>query len=260
MSNENPRQEEISSNTSYALINEGQEATRISFTGLALPLSEGEIHFLWWFMFEAGIMVPETREHLRQSWGFCERHSWGWLGIECSYLNHFVHGPAVLYEDLIEHAQTAFSRSLYSLRLQGRLRSRKPCPMCDSGYGPQSKGYPKPEALKRGRDLTNLRSFAGQARPYWEKYACGLCLGQPNSEFLCRLHLLNELSQGQLASKELDKQKHFMVDYLAEQIKIYSRSFIWQWNHTRTTEGEASLITAIGWCCGWRELLRILES
>ena len=51
-----------------------------------------------------------------------------------------------------------------------------------------------------------------------------------------------------------------MVDYLSEQIKNYSRSFRWELRNTRTTENGASLITAIGWCCGWAELLRILNN
>ncbi len=261
MGNKNPGPEKIPSIIPKALIShEGQPAMQSPPPGPPLCLSEGEIHFLWWFMFEAGIMTPETRQHLRQSWGFCERHTWGWLSMEYSYWPSCVMGPAILYEDLIEHAQAAFTRPLYSLSLPHRLRSRKPCLMCESGYGPQSTGYPNQEALIRGRNLTNLRSLAKETRRYWDKYLCGLCLGKSESFFLCRPHLLNELSRGRLKSKELERQKHFVIDYLFEQLKIYSHSFTWEYRSTRTAEGEASLITAAGWCCGWRELLKILES
>ena len=207
-------------------------------------------------------MSPETREHLRRSWGFCERHAWGWLTMECSILKRFVHGPAVLYDDLIERARTSFTKPLYSLSLQHRLRTREPCRMCALGYGPQTTGYPDKRILERGHDLTNLRSFAGDTQPYWEKYACRLCLGkeEANSGLLCRYHLIEELSHRRLKHKDLDAQKHIFLDYLVPQLRTYSRSFVWEFRNTLTAEGEASLIIAIGWCCGWRELLRLLES
>jgi hypothetical protein len=42
-------------------------------------LSEGEIHFHYWFI-QGSIMIPETRCRLRRAWGLCERHAWGSIG------------------------------------------------------------------------------------------------------------------------------------------------------------------------------------
>jgi len=223
-----------------------------------LLLSKGEIHCLWSFMLWASIMNPETRRHLRQSWGLCERHGWGWLTMECSLRQDYLHGPAILYEDIMERARVAFVGRLHFKALQRRLRNRDQCLMCDMGYGPQSIGYPDKETLKAGRDFSNLRSFALKTRRYWEKYVCKLCMGEQGEGLLCRPHLLSELSYERLSQKDIDIQKHF-VDYMSEQVRIYARSFRWEWRGTKTVENEASLIMAIGWCYGWTELLRIIS-
>jgi hypothetical protein len=228
-------------------------------TDVPLHLSEGEINFLWWFMMEASIMVPETRDHLRRTWGLCQRHAWGWLAIECSFREDFLHGPAILYEDIMERAQLVFSRRLNSLTWQHGLKNREQCLMCDLGFGPQSTGSPNQKILQRARDFTNLKSFARKTRQYWEKYVCGLCSGKQNGGFLCRPHLLSELSQRRLKHTDIDLEKRFVVGYLSRQIKDYSRSFRWEYRNARTVENEASLITAIGWCSGWTELLRIID-
>jgi hypothetical protein len=228
-------------------------------TGVPLHLSEGEINFLWWFMMEAGIMVPETRNHLRRAWGLCQRHAWGWLAIECSFREDFLHGPAILYEDILERAQLVFTRRLNSITWQLGLKNREQCLMCDLGYGPESTGSPNQKTLERARDFTNLKSFARKTHQYWGKYICGLCIGQQNGGFICRPHLLSELAHGRLKRIDIDSEKHIFVDYLSGQVKDYSRSFRWEYRNTRTVENEASLITAIGWCSGWTELLRILD-
>jgi hypothetical protein len=222
-------------------------------------LSEGELHYLWSFLIWGSLMVPEVRKHLRQSWGFCERHAWGWLAMECSFRPDFLHGPAVLYNDLIERAHLAFTGVAYSLNLRRRLRNREQCLMCDMGYGPHSRGYPDEYVLKHGRDLTNLEKFAAKTSQYWGKYVCGPCMGRQDRELVCRPHLLHELSSGRLNGADIDIQRHFVVDYVFEQVSVYARSFRWECRDTKTLEGEASLITAIGWCSGWAELLKLLS-
>jgi hypothetical protein len=122
--------------------------------------------------------------------------------------------------------------------------------MCGMDYGPESIGYPNRKALKEGRDLTNLRSFALETKPYWQQYVCGLCLGQEGQGVLCRPHLLSMLSHGRSTEGGVEAQKR-LVEYLAEQLAAYSRSFRWGWHDTETTENKAALITAIGWCSGW---------
>jgi len=235
-------------------------STAVEIAGYRVPLrlSEGEVHYLWSFMIWGSLMVPEIRRRLRNSWGFCERHAWSWLVMECSFRPDFLHGPALLYKDLMERGRLAFTGGPHSSTSGRRLRNRKQCLMCDMGYGPDSKGYPDAYVLKHGRDLTNLKGFAAETSQYWEKCVCGLCMGKQDRDLLCRSHLLDELSRGRLNHRDVDVQKHFVVDYLSERVKIYARSFRWEWRNTNTTEDRASLLSAIGWCSGWGELLKIL--
>jgi hypothetical protein len=227
--------------------------------GVPLCLSDGEINFLWSFMLYASIMVPQTREHLRRAWGFCQRHAWGWLALECSFREHFLHGPAILYNDIMGRALAVFTKPLNFLTWRYGLRNRDQCLMCNMGYGPQSTGFPRAEVLARGRDTTNLKFFAKKTRRYWDKYTCGLCAGKQTGGFICRPHFLIELSHGRLKGADIDLEKRIVTDSLSGQIRDYARSFTWEYRSTKTVENEASLITAIGWCSGWTELLILLK-
>jgi len=40
----------------------------------------------------------------------------------------------------------------------------------------------------------------------------------------------------------------------------FGRSFRWELRGTDTGEDRAALISAVGWCSGWRPLLSIVES
>jgi len=226
------------------VVTEGSESRT-----LLLPLSEGEIHYLWHFM-QGSIMAPDVRRRLRLAWGMCQRHAWGWLTMECSARESWLHGPAILYEDLMGRAQTISAKTRGPTALRHGLSSKGPCPMCDMGYGPQSSGYPNRHALKQGRSLVKLQSFAAETKAYWRQYVCGLCLGQEDQGTLCRPHLVDALSRGRIANVDVAAQRH-LVEYLAEQLADYARSFRWEWHDTETTENKAALIAAIGWCSGW---------
>ena len=49
-----------------------------------IQLSDGEIHYLYWFI-QGSIMVPNIRRRLRRAWGFCERHAWGYILVEAAF-------------------------------------------------------------------------------------------------------------------------------------------------------------------------------
>jgi hypothetical protein len=129
---------------------------------MQLQLSEGEIHYLWWFI-QASSMYPGTRWRARRCWGFCERHSWGFISIEASFRNGWMHGPAILYQDLMGRAYAAFEleRPFAHWRLARRLENKELCLMCEGGLGPTSKGMASREVVERGLDLRELRAFAG---------------------------------------------------------------------------------------------------
>ncbi len=220
-----------------------------------LELSPGEIHFLWWFI-QGSIMNPDTRARMRKAWGFCERHAWGWMAVEAAFRSAYMHGPAVLYEDLMERAVMFFEVSgpMQHSRVRRSLRENGPCLMCEEGYGPDSKGIVKPALVTQGRDLRELRSMAQRTLPYWRKDVCGQCDGS-GSSVRCRKHFLQEAHLGY--ASEVDSHKEFVTHIFGHLVK-YARSYRWEFRGTRTEEDAASLISAVGWCSGWKLLLSIV--
>jgi hypothetical protein len=224
--------------------------------GHPLPLSNGEINFLWWFI-QGGIMCSATRERLYKGWGMCERHAWGFVTVEAAFRMGYMHGPAILYEDLMNQAEAAFhSRGpLQIWRSRTNIRQRGPCMMCEMGYGPHSKGNADKDRVDKGRDLSELKALAGKTAPFWQKALCGRCAGNDSSQ-RCRTHLIEDLSQG--VTTELPSHVA-LVAYIAKHIRIYAKSFCWGYQGTETEEDAAALISAIGWCSGWHTFLEMMK-
>ena len=220
-------------------------------------LSDGEIHYLWWFI-QGSIMSPHVRQGLRKAWGSCERHAWGAVSVEASFRHGYMHGPAVLYEDLMGRALAAFEvQGPGKLWRVGRnLREKGRCPMCEMGYGPDSRGTARPEVVERGRDLSALRAFAGHTMPYWRTTICGKCAGN-GSPARCRRHLLEDTSRSLIRDVSVQR---LLVEDIVHHLEKFHRSFVWGFHGTQTDEDTAALITAVGWCSGWGLLLQIMES
>jgi len=219
------------------------------------PLSDGEIHHLWWFI-QGSIMEPDIRWRLRRAWGTCERHAWGGLAVETAFRQGYLHGPAVLYDDLMERAVRAFDLrgTWQARRLSRRLRPRGPCMMCELGLGPASRGAARAELLQQGRDPGEFHSLASKTRAYWRRAFCGRCSGDGSSS-RCRRHLVEDASRG---VADLAEQRA-LVRYVAQHLKVYRRSFVWGHHGTETEEDRAALISAVGWCSGWRPLISFLR-
>jgi len=219
-------------------------------------LSNGEVHFLWWFI-QGSIMFPFTRERLRRAWGFCERHAWGAISVEAAFRSGFLHGPAILYEDIMERALACFDvqRPMKSRRLWKRLRQKGACMMCEEGYGPDSSGIARAEIMKTGNDLTELRTFARRTMPYWEKAVCGICAGNASRQ-RCRIHLIQG-SHGELIDDVSLHQE--LVHDIVRHLRTYSPSFQLEYKGTDTEEDQAALVSAAGWCSGWQLFLSIIE-
>jgi hypothetical protein len=218
-------------------------------------LSPGEIHFLWWFI-QGSIMNPSTRERLRKAWGMCERHAWGWMVVEAAFRSGYMHGPAVLYEDVIRLAFTAFGMHgpMQHERLKRRFRAKGPCLMCEEGYGPGNQWFVKPQLVVQGRDISEFRALARKTYPYWKKAVCGVCAGT-GSEPRCRRHFIEEEQRDQ--PRHALKSRALVSDILDHLVK-YARSFQFEYHGTQTEEDMASLMRAVGWCCGWGILLSIV--
>ena len=104
-----------------------------------LHISTGEINSLYWFI-QGSIMIPKIRQDLRKAWGFCERHACVTLLVETAFRPGFLHGPVILYEDIIGCAVSSFNLSgpLQNSRF-ARLAKKGPAIMCEMGYGPKQK-------------------------------------------------------------------------------------------------------------------------
>jgi Kef-type K+ transport system membrane component KefB len=139
-------------------------------------LSDGDIHYVWWLV-QGSVMEPDVRWRLRRAWGMCERHTWGALATEAAFRHSYFHGPAILYQDLMERALRALSSSQrWPTRLvAGRLRETGPCLMCEMGLTATSRGTARPELVEQGRDPAIFRRFAVETRSYWTGTVCGVC-------------------------------------------------------------------------------------
>jgi hypothetical protein len=221
----------------------------------ALPPSSGEIYYLWYYV-QGSIMNPDVRLALRNAWGFCERHAWIAIQVEASLRHDYMMGPAILYEDLLERSAAVFKIKGPLKRRQfiGHLREKGPCLMCDMNLGPETKGFARKELMKQGRDLTALRRLADAGRSYWEKTVCGQCLGNGSWQ-RCRSHLIEDLTQGEPENFPLHDA---LLKHIRRHLVRYSRSFEWERRGTATAEDRASLISAVGWCSGWRPFLSIV--
>lgn len=219
------------------------------------PLSDGEIHYLWWFI-QGSIMEPSIRQRVRRAWGFCERHAWGALAVEAAFRHHYLHGPAVLYEDLMEQACRRFARTVSrpARPLARTLRTTARCSMCEDGYERQGRGAAREELFEQGRDAGSFLAFAGATRPYWRPTVCGRCSGDQSAP-RCRPHLVEEASQGDRVAVRTHGE---LPQYVLGHLKAYARSFRWECRDTETDEDRAALIAAIGWCSGWSAWLPLL--
>lgn len=96
-----------------------------------LAATDGEINFLWSFI-QGSIMIPETRNALLRSYGFCERHAWIHIGVEMSFRDQYLLGSTILYGQLIEKSLRAISVpqrvGLHSVIRQLRATGR--CLLC----------------------------------------------------------------------------------------------------------------------------------
>lgn len=218
------------------------------------PLSSGEVNFLWWFI-QGSIMDADVRARLRAGWGLCERHTAAWLAVEAAFRHRYLHGPAVLYADLMQRAQAAFDLAgpLPARRIAHRLTARGRCHFCELGYGPDTPGYVPAGRLETGRDPVPLRAFMDETQAYWRPCVCGICAGDAAAA-RCRQHLCADI--GTAANEDIEPHRR-MVREIALHAARYDASFRWEKRGSDTVQDRAALISAAGWTGGWGGLLAI---
>jgi hypothetical protein len=221
-----------------------------------LPLSNGEVNFLWWFI-QGSIMQVDVRRALWRGWGLCQRHALGWLCVEAAFRNGYLHGPAIVYAELMARARDALQRRgpLKLRRAAAALRAQGPCHMCDLGYGPASPGRAPPARMRTGTDPEPLRAFVAASQGEWMRFVCGRCVGS-SVPARCRVHLLDDLERG--VSVDLDGQQD-MLQAIAFGADRYQASFQWERRGTETAADRAAFVAAVGWCSGWHMLCDVLD-
>ncbi len=222
--------------------------------GDLLRLSDGEIQFFWQFI-QGSIMNPETRWNLRDNWGMCDRHSFGFASVEAAYRHGFLMGQAVLYQDLMERAVDAF-RSAVPQTIAFRLREKEKCLMCQMGYSLKNRTDAAPffQRAGEGRNLEPIRLFAVETAPRWQERVCGICAGEENP-LRCRTHFLAELDRD---GADFSTQRE-LVERILKHLDRYMQSFVWDCGFDATLEDCASLIEAIGWLTGWKPWIQLLQ-
>jgi hypothetical protein len=220
------------------------------------PLSDGEIHFLYWFI-QGSIMIPETRQSLRRGWGFCERRAWAVLAVELCYRPKFQHSTALLYQDLVQRAVAEFAGRgpLLRPRLARRLASQGRCRMCDFKTYHAGRGGASPMVMTRGRQTDSLFSFAAEHRDYWDGHVCGVCRGDA-SPARCRRHLIADPGVG---DDMIDFHETLLSD-LHNGLRALARSYEWGHHGSDRPQDRAALVSAVGFMGGWRPLLTLFHA
>jgi hypothetical protein len=222
-----------------------------------LQITDGEVHFLWWFI-QGSITDADTWNALLRAYGLCERHAWAYLSVEIAFRGRYLLGPVILYRVLIERTSRAIHAHQYIRRPPlRRLKAAGQCLLCKLNIDSAGVGAAPRARLDRGRDSSGLRSFSTSLAPSWRPQVCAICAGdaqQAVASARCRLHLL------------ADANAHNPVDFIWQQSTLrelsarlteYERSFVF--GADRSSDQDcAALISAIGWCSGWRPLLDLL--
>lgn len=218
-------------------------------------LTDGEMHYVWWFI-QGSIMEPDVRWRLRRGWGLCGRHAWGTIAAEAAFRHCYFHGPAILYQDLMERARRGLQPSGLGAfgRIARRLRPAGPCLMCEINLTTASAGAMRAEVIEQGRSPAMIREFAGLTRAYWEPTVCGICVGD-DATARCRAHLVKAIHDRE--SVDWVTQRALVADIL-DRLEVYARSFSWEARNTDSARDRAALLSAVGWCSGWRAGLGLI--
>jgi hypothetical protein len=221
-----------------------------------IAVTDGEIHFLWWFI-QGSIMTPETRNAVLRGFGFCERHAWAHLRVEMAFRKRHFLGPVILYRALAEKSvQTFRARPHIALGSPLRhLQAAGPCFLCALNVDHAAAGAAPPMRLARGRDSSGLRAFAARLAEHWQPKVCAICADERNSASRCRPHLLADLKSHRAV--DLSWQQDTLEE-LSARLARYEKSFAAGADEP-IDQDRAVLISAAGWCSGWRPLLALLS-
>jgi hypothetical protein len=236
-----------------------------------LRLTTEEVRLLWSFVHGA-IQIPSMRAWMRESLGFCPRHTWGYAVVEIELweagvgdrAGHVPFDVSVLYEDL--------TRGLGHRLAQPRGWGRRPdavlvparrCLICTQLDSPPKEGF----AI--GYANSNSAALAAEANPLrhsrrwcsltadaWAELACSACLGEgPSSPAHdaaapCRLHLAEAVRAGRADDGDLAAAASRLTG-VADRLAVFVES-VTMFGPSAGPADEASWIEALGFFAGWR--------
>lgn len=215
------------------------------------PLSTGEVNFLWWFI-QGSLMNASVRDDLRRGWGPCQRHTLALLIVENALRPHYLHGPVILFHDLIKRAVAAYSYAwpLHDLRTRLALTPSRPCHFCALGIDASASGAVPFERFARARDEAHLLDLMSRTYDGWRPWVCPTCTGEAGGA-LCRQHVLADSNAW---DHDAFASQRSRLETLEEHLARYERSFSVDHHGTDTESDHASLIAAAGWSAGWETL------
>jgi hypothetical protein len=220
------------------------------------PLTEREIGYFA-RLGESRLNDLGERARLWRAWGMCQRHALGFVAVEAWLEDGWLFRPAVLYAEIMERAQHAVAHHWFMERARAEVNlGGVPCPACDLGLTAAAQSAPG-DGAEPARDglLEPLRALAARTRVYWGAWLCGTCSNSA-APARCRIHLAEDLEAG----RRVDLAAHrATITMIARRVDVYAASFGWARRGTQTVSDEAGLIGAIGWCSGWRSIMRWLS-
>ena len=161
----------------------------------------------------------------------------------------------ILYEDLVNRGLQAFDVNgpQKARRIARRLRDTGPCLMCEMDLRTRGAATARDEVLRDGHDPRALEQLATRTRTYWWPTVCGRCAHSPSS-VRCRIHFREEVRHGQAADPEAQRT---LLEHVMGHLLVYAQSFVWGHQGTEGDADRAALISAVGWCSGWRGLFAV---
>jgi hypothetical protein len=225
-------------------------------------LDAAEVRWLWSFI-HGDIMDVQVRNRLREHWGFCSRHAWGYAVIEVELWQagagkrggHQPFDVGILYSDLLGAMQSALTHRGSPIK---RLVGRGSCLACDDLRGPElgsivvtHAGFDSGALAAEANGLAHTAAWLEETRSEWVARICPDCAhGRSGStargSLRCRRHLVES---GQIdGGTGAQVARHLAV--LRSRILALVDSMT-QRGEPSTAEIDASWIETLGWFHGW---------
>ncbi len=211
----------------------------------SLDFTAAELKQLWWFL-DGAIMNPDTRHHVRRSWGLCARHAWGYTVAEIEMRGGKPFSTALLYEDLASRAASCARQRLRGWsRVRSQLESEGTRYACEyvarlPGGELELERKQWEEAAARVNRRKRTRPLVHGLREQWNARSCPFYL--EGNGLVCRPHLVSGAQPPDDLSPELVK--------LARRLRAFADSLTTRATAVGRLE-QASWIEALGWFAGW---------